>query len=1123
MSMMKLNLNALIATTLLAGLGISTNVAIASDPPPVVSLEALKRDAVPHVVPASTEAQSALKRFRLPSGFEASVFAAEPMLANPVAFCLDEKGRVFVAETHRFGTSVLDIRHYMGMLDDDLACRSVEDRLAMTKKNFGEEAKQLALEPEIIRLIQDRNHDGKADVSSIYADGFNSALDGIASGVLAHRGKLWFANIPEITELQGIDTQGQAKSRQTFSYGYGVRFSYTGHDLHGLILGPDGKLYFSFGDRGANVKTKEGKTLSFPDEGAVFRCNPDGSDLEVVHRGLRNPQELAFDEFGNLFTGDNDFDHGDHERWVYVVEGGDSGWRVGYQHPPLGYDLVPWMAEKLWVPHFDGQAAYIVPPIANLDDGPSGLVYYPGTGLPAKYHGHFFLCQFKGTVAKSGIQTFSVKPSGASFELVKSEPFLWNVQATDVDFGPDSRLYFSDWGEGWAQTGKGRIYRVSETNSIKDPIVRETEKIIGKGFVKSSQRELLKFLSHPNMRVRIEAQFTLAERGPQSVEALAKLSADNSSNPVARRHAIWALGQLGRKNSAALDSLIPLLRSHDPEIRAQTAKMVGDGRKSDAFVELVKLLNDPSLRVRFFAAQSLGKLERGDAVEPLLAMLRENNNRDVYLRHGGAFALSRCATVPQLVVVGKDGSSAVRMGALLAMRYLEVSDIAMFLEDADELLVVEAARAINDVPINSALPQLAALLSPERKFGQNHASQFEAFQLRAVNANFHLGAVEHANALAQYAARQSSLTSVAEEALNVFAIWDRPGQRDRIVGTYRQFPGNRNGEVAATALRPVVNQIVSGDRPDPIKLAAINAIIGLRLTSAGQSLYAIFAGNKNSEKVRIEALKALAELKDSRLTDAAKLAQTDSSELVRREGNRLVTQFEPETAVAQIRSILENGSVPEQQGAMVSLASITNARADSIVSEQVEKYLAGKLPREIELELFEVASKRPSLNEKLHKQVSKSSESLDNFRQTLFGGDAKSGRKIFLERPEASCMRCHKIGSEGGDVGPALTTIGAEKTREYLLQSMVQPNAQIAPGFETLLVVTRTGASYAGIFKSENETELAVNSPEDGLVKIAKADIKSRERGNSGMPDGLTQILSKREIRDLVEFLATLK
>ncbi len=1083
------------------------------------------REAHPHLFPASDEAELAIKRIRVPENFRTAVFAAEPMLANPVAFCLDEQGRVFVSETYRFNTSVLDIRRYMAMLDDDLACRTVEDRLHMTERRFGQQAKDLARESEVIRLLEDRNHDGKADFSAVYADGFNSMLDGIASGVLARHGKVWFANIPEISELEGIDKKGHAKSRKTFSYGYGVRFSYTGHDLHGLILGPDGKLYFSFGDRGASVKTKEGKTLAYPDEGAVFRCNQDGSEMEVVHHGLRNPQELAFDEFGNLFTGDNDFDHGDHERWVYVVEGGDSGWRVGYQHPPLGYNHVPWMADQLWTPYFEGQAAYIIPPVANIGDGPSGLTYYPGTGLPEKYNGHFFLCQFKGSTAQSGIETFAVKPKGASFELVDSEPFIWNVEATDVDFGPDSQLYFSDWGEGWERNRKGRIYRVFETNSVHAPIVDEAKKLLAKGFDRMSQKELLKLLSHANMRVRLEAQYALAERGNKSVEALAKIAAETQSNPRARRHAIWALGQIGRKNPAALSPLLPLLRDGDAEIRAQSAKILGEGRANNSFAGLAALLGDSNLRVRFFAAQSLGKLGRSEAVQPLVTMLRENNNQDLYLRHAGVVALSRCASPDQLLANGKDNSAAVRMAALLAMRRLERPEIAEFLNDADDLLVVEAARAINDVPINAAMPKLAALIGDQRTFSAKFTNQFEALQLRVINANFRLGQSENALALASYAARENSPGAVAVEALTDLSNWAEPGRRDRIVGVFRPYDSGREKQAAVTALLPIINKIIAGSGTDKVKLAAIAAINQLQLAGSGEALFQVFSDGKNPERVRVEALKTLGQLKSAGLNAAVKLAQTDSSELIRKEGNRLATEMRPDTALAQIRSILESGSIPEKQGALNSLGAVPGPEADRALAELLEQLSAGKLAREVELELLDAVAKHPSpvLKSKLAQYDAKGSGALKNFQQALFGGNAEAGRKIFFEKAEASCVRCHKIKDEGGDVGPALSGVGTRQAREYLLESLVQPNAKIAPGFETLLVIMKNGSSYAGVFKSENESELVINSPEDGITKIVKADIKTRSRGNSGMPDGLGEALSKRDLRDLVEFLSSLK
>jgi quinoprotein glucose dehydrogenase len=111
------------------------------------------------------------------------------MLANPVAFSVDEKGRVFTSETYRCRTSVLDIRHYMFMREDDLASRKIQDRLAQIRKWFGPEGeKRLGTETEVIRLLEDTNGDHKADKSSVFAGGFTSPLSGIASGALARNG-----------------------------------------------------------------------------------------------------------------------------------------------------------------------------------------------------------------------------------------------------------------------------------------------------------------------------------------------------------------------------------------------------------------------------------------------------------------------------------------------------------------------------------------------------------------------------------------------------------------------------------------------------------------------------------------------------------------------------------------------------------------------------------------------------------------------------------------------------------------------------------------------------------------------------------------------------------------------
>jgi quinoprotein glucose dehydrogenase len=457
------------------------------------------------------------------------------MLANPVAFNFDEKGRLFVAETYRYRSSVLDIRDYMWTLEAELANRTLEDQAAAIARHFGPDGvKELSIESERVRLLEDTDRTGVATKSTLYAEGFNSPLDGIASGVLARRGSVYFTSIPSVWKFTG---EQKAETRTEISRGYGVRFNFTGHDLHGLTFGPDGKLYFSNGDRGAHAKGPDGSLADTPDEGAVYRCNPDGTQLEVFARGLRNPQSLAFTENGDLLTGDNDCDKGDEERLVHVVEGGDSGWRVGYQHPFLGRDN-PWLAEKLWQPRTKDTAAYLLSPICNIEDGPSGLAYYPGTGLNDSYRGSLFITHFKGSVAKSGIYTYNVKPKGAGYAIADSKPFLQSALPTDVKFGPDGRLYTSDWADGWPKSKRGRIYAISDPQHAKDALVLETQKLIAQDWTKASVSELSTLLAHADQRVRQEAQFTFAERGASSIApltAVALLSLGQCLRPPPRR------------------------------------------------------------------------------------------------------------------------------------------------------------------------------------------------------------------------------------------------------------------------------------------------------------------------------------------------------------------------------------------------------------------------------------------------------------------------------------------------------------------------------------------------------------------------------------------------------------
>jgi putative heme-binding domain-containing protein len=207
------------------------------------------------------------------------------------------------------------------------------------------------------------------------------------------------------------------------------------------------------------------------------------------------------------------------------------------------------------------------------------------------------------------------------------------------------------------------------------------------------------------------------------------------------------------------------------------------------------------------------------------------------------------------------------------------------------------------------------------------------------------------------------------------------------------------------------------------------------------------------------------------------------------------------------------------------LAGLTNgSAAEAALGTWLDRLLAGKLAREIQLDVLEAAAKFPStaVTQKLaqFEAARPKDDPLAGFRETLYGGDAEVGRKIFFADPNAACAKCHRVGTQGGDIGPDQSDLGKRQTREYILEAIMLPNAKIAEHFETTVVLLTNDACYAGVVKSENDTELELAAADLGVMKIKKAEIKIRDKGLSLMPEGMGQVLPKRDLRDLIEFLA---
>lgn len=1098
----------------------------------------------------NTDAQKALKAITVPKGMTAELWAAEPLMANPVAFCFDEKGRAYVAETTRFDKGVPDTRGHMYWLDEDIGSRSVEDRLAMyAKHKYGAKDNLYTGYDDQVRMVWDDDGKGKATKSTVFSKGYNQLKDGLGAGVLYRKGSVYYTNIPDLYKLTDKDGDGVAEVKESLATGFGVRTQFIGHDLHGLRMGPDGKLYFSIGDRGFNVVTADKKKLFNPDSGAVLRCDPDGKNMEIVHTGLRNPQELAFDDFGNLFTYDNNCDSGDRARWVQIVEGGDSGWRCGYQYGTLMHTPAvpqgnrgPWNAEKIWhVPGPDGgPPAYVVPPLAHFGNGPSGITHFPGVGLDEKYKNHFFACDFTSNPGGSVIWDVSVKPKGASFE-VKSEPFIKNMVPTDCEFGPDGAFYFSDWVGGWNPPGKGRIFRVTDPEAMKNPAVAEAKRLFAEGFEKKSVEDLAKLLGHPHQQVRLEAQWELMGR-PECAKVSAEV-ATNSEDKLARTHAIWAMGGSLRGGLAS-----KLLEDNDLDIRVQVLRTLGWSKSLPLLLRepLTKALADTDSRVQAFAARAYGRIDFASAgldptpgsevsqFKPLFDLLKSNADKDAYVRQAAVQGLvsmtkSPCDLLSVWQGVKKDyDTAAVRMGLVLALRRMECRKLGEFLNDSEPKIVAEAARAIHDQNLMEPMADLAAMTD---KPGE------EAVLFRALSANFKLGKPENAERLAKFAAQGTQPDYLRAAALKLLADWPKPSKRDHITGL-RQDLDPRNAEVAVNALKPVLAKVFVGSAV--VRKEAADCAKKLGLTDAGPLLLATVTDAKQPVNLRVDSLFALDEVKASEL-DVALKTMIDSDEPKLRGAVRVIrAKADPKAAAKDLPVLLndEKAAAVEKQMAFEALGKLPESpEADEALAAWCDKYLDGKVPDELKLDVLEATKARSEKDKlKLHTDLraklkaidtaaraGEAKDHLSRYRESLAGGDAARGRDIFLNSAAVYCQRCHKLDGQGGEVGPVLNGIGKEKTRDYLLEAIVAPNKQIAKGYESVLLTLLDGRTVTGVLKSKSKKEYVIGTPEGKIVTVPAGDVDSERPDKSAMPDDLIKKMTKKELRDVVEFLSSLK
>ena len=222
--------------------------------------------------------------------------------------------------------------------------------------------------------------------------------------------------------------------------------------------------------------------------------------------------------------------------------------------------------------------------------------------------------------------------------------------------------------------------------------------------------------------------------------------------------------------------------------------------------------------------------------------------------------------------------------------------------------------------------------------------------------------------------------------------------------------------------------------------------------------------------------------------------------------------------VAAHAAVLEKGSIREKQQALAALATLPDPEADRVLLRELDRYAERELPAALWLDLFEAAAQRTDarIKERLaerERSLAASRDPVQRWRECLEGGDAKAGREIFAERAEAGCIRCHRVNGLGGEIGPELTGLGLLTERVFILESIVEPNATISPGYGSFLLKLKNGESMAGVVNIDGSEEVVITSL-GGRQTPHDQNRRNRRADRAAQPDASRARPRARETRD---------
>ena len=983
------------------------------------------------VVDSLTEEQlhlpeNALKGLVTAEGVEVKAMATEPMLKNPTNIDVDERGRVWVTEAYNYRPGI--------------------------------NGNPINQQGDRIMILEDVNGDGTMDTGKVFYQGpeLNAPL-----GVCVLGSKVLISQSPYVWAF--YDDNGDDKADRKEIVFQGIGGEQHDHGAHSFSFGPDGKLYFSFGNEGKTLRDKSGRAVLDQDgdeigpkkykQGMLFRCEPDGSKVECLGHNFRNNYESAVDSYGAVWQSDNDDDGNRGVRINFILPHGNYGFTdemtgAGWQANRTNLeDSIP---QRHW--HLNDPG--VVPNLLQTGSGsPTGMVVYEGNLLPAAFQNQVIHCDPGPNV----VRAYPVKKQGAGytaqiFNLLKNEKDQW-FRPADISIAPDGSLIIADWydpGVGGHAAGdqqRGRIYRVAPAGS----------KYAVPKFDYTTPSGAVEALQNPNNAVRHHAWTALQLMGDKAVPELEKLW-KSSPNPRMRARAFWFLVKMPGREKALIQEAISDSNADIRMLGIRAAVQL----KSDVTGVVGQLIDDADKHVLRESALALHHINTAQAAELWSALAMKHDGRDRwYLEALG---------------IGADA----QWNKFFAAWVSQVKDP---LQNEGTRDIIWRART------DLAVPYLAQLATEQNRSLKDRLRYFRAFDFNTGPAksklllNMIVNNTTNDTALNKLVLRHLDIATVRRSAAATAAMKD---VIENLSGTPEYIEMVSKYEVRAENPRLLDLAMKNSD-----KSLGRNAA-GLLLKLGGKPLaWNVIRGSDTARSNRVlAALGGVGSNESLEMLQTIALSDKYPMELRKMAASRIGRSWNGEERVLKL---LKTKKIPADL-IPATVESVSRAWRGSVRSEAAS-YLPGAKTA--------VVRKEPVMQEIL-----------------ALTPNVQNGKTIFMK----NCALCHQVNNEGSNFGPALTEIGSKLPKEEQLQSILNPSAGISFGYEGWELTMKDGSKISGIIASKTETDIDLKFPGGNKQTIKASDVKSMKKlSESMMPEGLEQAMNTQELADLLEYLDQLK